>query len=111
MINLMKDEVYKRSDFHHYFYLKRSIYGVFMILLLYVDDHLVASNYQDKIMKLLPNILKKLTTKDLGEAKKILDMYTMRDDENSKLWLSELTISQRFLKDLEWWIADQYIFY
>lgn len=55
-----------------------------MILLLYVDDHLVASNYQDKIMKLLPNILKKLTTKDLGETKKILDMYTMRDDENSK---------------------------
>ena len=63
--------------------------GRYIIMLLYVDDMLVAgSNMQDK------NVLKKklansFVMKDLGAAKKILGKKITRDRKNHKLTLSQ----------------------
>ena len=50
-----------------------------MCLLLYVDDMLIASKNRSAINKLKKNLSSEFEMKDLGEAKKVLDMEIERD--------------------------------
>jgi hypothetical protein len=85
----MTEKGYNRCHFDYCVYFKRLENGCYIILLLYVDDMLVAgSNMQDI------NVLKKKLTnsfpmKDLGATNKILGMRITRDMKNHKLTLSQ----------------------
>jgi len=85
----MKDQKYKRSKYDHCVYLRRLQDGSYIYLLLYVDDMLIAAKSQVEIDKLKDQLSKEFEMKDLGEAKKILDMEINRDKERGKLWLSQ----------------------
>ena len=61
--------------------------GFYIYLLLYIDDMLIAAKSQVEIDRLKAQLEFKM--KDLGEAKKILDMEINRDRERGKLWLSQ----------------------
>ena len=75
----MQEEGFEISDYDHCVYMKRKVNGSFTLLLLYVDDMLIASNDHDKIKSLKLDISKRFATKDLGEARKILGMRIHRD--------------------------------
>ena len=70
---------YIRSNFDHCVYFRKLHDGSFLYLLLYVDDMLIASRNQGEICRLKAQLSKELEMKDLGEAKKILDMEIARD--------------------------------
>jgi hypothetical protein len=78
-----------RCHYDHCVYFKRLENGSYIILLLYVNDILVAwSNMQD-INVLKMKLANSFAMKDLGAAKKILGMRIIRDEENCKLALSQ----------------------
>ena len=85
----MQDEGYSRCDFDHCVYFKGSTRGMLNCLLLYEDDMLIASNDRKEIKSLKLHMSKKFATKDLGAAKKILDIRIHRDRKHGKLWLSQ----------------------
>nr|CAD1837132.1 unnamed protein product [Ananas comosus var. bracteatus] len=99
--SFMQDEGYKRCDFDHCVYFRGSTHDSFTILLLYVDDMLIASNDQNDITKLKLDMSKKFATKDLGEAKEILGMQIKRDREHGKLWLSQSGYISKVLERFE----------
>ena len=53
----------------HYVYFKKITNGNYVILLLYVDDMLVAGSSMHEIVDLKENLAKIFEMKDLGEAK------------------------------------------
>lgn len=57
-------------------------------LLLYVDDIFIATENISKLKWLKSKLLKEFDKKDLGEARKILDMKIKRDRKGRKLWPS-----------------------
>lgn len=71
---------------HRLFSLKRS--NCFLILLVYVDDVLIAGNSKSEIIKVKYFLHKKFTIKDLGHAKYFLGLEITRFD-------SELFVNQR----------------
>ncbi|GJR43670.1 retrovirus-related pol polyprotein from transposon TNT 1-94 [Tanacetum coccineum] len=60
-------------------YFKRFRNNDFIILLLYVDDMLVAGPNKDRISKLKAQLAREFDMKDLGPANKILWMFNMQD--------------------------------
>ena len=60
----------------------------FIILLLYVDDMLIACNDMSKINELKSPLGKEFYMKDPGAATKMLSMGIRRDKKVGKLWLS-----------------------
>jgi hypothetical protein len=84
----MTEHGYSRFQSDHCVYFKRLENGSYIILLLYVDDMLVAwSNMQD-INVLKKKLANSFSVKDLGAANKILGMRITRDRKNCKLTLS-----------------------
>ncbi|GJX28420.1 retrovirus-related pol polyprotein from transposon TNT 1-94 [Tanacetum coccineum] len=69
-------------------YFKRFGNNDFIILLLYVDDMLVAGPNKDRINKLKAQLAREFEMKDLGTANKILGMQIHRDRVSRKIWLS-----------------------
>ncbi|KAG8485167.1 hypothetical protein CXB51_021347 [Gossypium anomalum] len=61
----------------------------FVYLLLYVDDILIAAKDKGEIRKVKAQLSEEFEMKDLGPAKKILDMKILRDRKASKLYLSQ----------------------
>jgi hypothetical protein len=85
----MTEQGYNRCHSNHCVYFKKIENGSYIILLLYVDDMLVAwSNMQD-INVLKKKLVNSFVMKDLGAAKKILGMRITRDKENHNLTLSQ----------------------
>ena len=85
----MTEQGYDRCHSDHCVYFKRLDNRRYIILLLYVDDMLVAgSNIQD-INVLKRKLAKSFVMKDLGAAKQILHMRIARDRTNHKLTLSQ----------------------
>ena len=85
----MTEQGYDRCHSNHCVYFKRLDNGRYIILLLYVDDMLVArSNMKDKNV-LKRKLAKSFVMKDLGVENQILGMIIMRDMENHKLTLSQ----------------------
>jgi len=76
-----------RSEYDHCVYFK-SFSGIFIILVLYVDDMLIASKIMKEINRLNVQLFRAFDMKDLGVAKHILGMEIHRDGKNGELWLS-----------------------
>ena len=78
---------FKRCETDHYCYVK-SFDNSYIILLLYVNDMLIAESSIEKINNLKKQLSKQFAMKDLGAAKQILDMKIIRDKANGTLKLS-----------------------
>ncbi|KAH9680676.1 hypothetical protein KPL71_026642 [Citrus sinensis] len=81
----MKGQRYIRNKFDHCVYFRKLQEGSFIYLLLYVDDMLIASKSKDEIEKLKTQLDQEFEMKDLGEAKKILNMEICRDRARGKM--------------------------
>eukprot|EP00252_Welwitschia_mirabilis_P018673 TRINITY_DN4156_c0_g1_i5.p1 TRINITY_DN4156_c0_g1~~TRINITY_DN4156_c0_g1_i5.p1 ORF type:complete len:1283 (+),score=262.04 TRINITY_DN4156_c0_g1_i5:125-3973(+) len=93
----MIEQKYERCKVDHCVYLMRTT-GKITILLLYVDDMLIAGNDLHEIQRLKSQMAKKFATKDLGQAKQILGMRIERDRKSGKLWLSQSDYIHKVLK-------------
>ena len=69
-------------------FIKRYEEGDFLILLLYIDDMLIAGQETRKIGSLKKALGKSFAMKDLRPTKKILGMHITRDRARKMLWFS-----------------------
>ena len=76
---------FTRSEYDHCVYFKKLENGMFIILVLYADDMLVASKSMVKINRLKAQLARAFDMKDLGVEKQILGMEIHRDMKNGKL--------------------------
>nr|CAN77134.1 hypothetical protein VITISV_039954 [Vitis vinifera] len=86
--NFMHRIGFKRCEANHCCYFK-SFDNSYIILLLYVDDMLIAGSDIEKINNLKKQLSKQFAMKDLGAAKQILGMRIIRDKANGTLKLSQ----------------------
>ncbi|MCO5574152.1 hypothetical protein L7F22_027932 [Adiantum nelumboides] len=70
----MLSQGYKRSDIDHCLYMRQAKDGSLLILILYVDDMLIASRQMAEILALKSKMAKVFDMKDMGEASHILGM-------------------------------------
>ncbi|KAH9789507.1 Integrase catalytic domain-containing protein [Citrus sinensis] len=89
---------YNRLSSDHCAYYKRFEDNDFIILLLYVDDMLVAGPNKDRIQELKAQLAREFEMKDLGSANKILGMQIHRDRNNRKIWLSQKNYLKKILR-------------
>lgn len=94
----MFEQGYTRCHSNHCVYLKKKNDGSYIILLLYVDDMLVAGSNMQEINVLKRKFANSFAMKDLGAAKQILGMKITRDMKNCKLTLSQNEYIQKVLK-------------
>jgi ATP-binding cassette subfamily B (MDR/TAP) protein 1 len=85
----MMSQSYIRSEYDQCVYYKKLNNGIFIILVLYVDDMILASKNITKINRVKAEMARMYDMKDLGATKKILGMEIFRDRRNGKLWLSQ----------------------
>ncbi|KAG8471995.1 hypothetical protein CXB51_036506 [Gossypium anomalum] len=95
--SFMTSHDFKTSSFDSCVYFKKNNNGSFMYLLLYVDDMLIASKNKGEIRKVKSQLSEEFEMKDLGAAKKILGMETLRDRKASKLYLSQKEYIEKVL--------------
>ena len=74
----MTKHVYSRCHSDHYVYFHRLDNGRYIILLLYVDDMLIARSNMHDINVLKRKLAKSFAMKDLGATKQILGMRIIR---------------------------------
>ena len=94
----MSEQGYTRCHSDHCVYLKKQNDGSYIILLLYVDDMLVAGSNMQEINVLKRKLANSFAMKDLGAAKQILGMRITRDRKNKKLTLSQSEYIEKVLK-------------
>ncbi|CAL8167682.1 unnamed protein product [Prunus armeniaca] len=82
--SFMIEHRYRRTTSDHCVFVKRFDDGEFIILLVCVDDMLIVGQNNDKISKLKKELSKSFAMKDLGPAKRILNMSISCDRKN---WL------------------------
>ena len=80
---------YMRSEYDSCVYFKKNEEGVYIYLLLYVDDILIASTDKVQVQKLKSELGSEFDMKDLGDAKKILGMEITRDRSGYELFVSQ----------------------
>ena len=80
---------YNRTNTDHRVFVKNFSDGDFVILLLYVDDTLIAGWDTSKIEKLKRELNKFFAIKDLEPTKQILGMKITRDRASKRLCLSQ----------------------
>ena len=85
----MSEQGYTICHSDHCVYLKKQNDGSYIILLLYVDDMLVAGSNMQEINVLKRKLANSFAMKDLGAAKQILGMRITRDRKNRKVTLSQ----------------------
>ena len=95
--NFMHKEDFQKCNADHCCYIKR-YQSIYIILLLYVDDMLVAGSNMDDIRRLKQQLSKEFDMKDLGPAKKILGMQITRDKHKGTLQLSQSEYIKRVLQ-------------
>ena len=95
--NFMRRVGYKRCDNDHCCYIKK-FKGSYIILLLYVDDMLIAGSDMSEIKKLKKQMSEEFEIKDLGAANQILGMSISRNKENGSLTLSQEKYIEKVLK-------------
>ncbi len=93
---MLKNE-FQRCNGDHCCYFK-GLKSSYIILLLYVDDMLVASANMGEIVKLKKQLSQEFSMKDLGEAKKVLGMRISRDRKLKTLKLSQAEYIDKVLK-------------
>ncbi|KAL0426860.1 UNVERIFIED_CONTAM: Retrovirus-related Pol polyprotein from transposon TNT 1-94 [Sesamum latifolium] len=79
---------YKRCEYDCCVYVKSLDDGSFIVLL-YVDDMLIAAKNMHDVLALKALLSQEFDMKDLGAAMKILGMEIHRDRGSRKLWLSQ----------------------
>ena len=89
---------FKRSTFDLCVYYKGLSNGEFIYLLLYVDDMLIACKHMDEIDNLKKLMSSKFEMKDLGEAKKILEIDIFRDKEKREIFVSQRKYIEKVLE-------------
>lgn len=90
---------YNRLSADHCTYYKRfEDDNDFIILLLYVDDMLIAGPNKGRIQELKAQLAREFEMKDLGPANKILGMQIHRDKNNRKIWLSQENYLNKILR-------------
>uniref|UniRef100_A0A2N9EY29 CCHC-type domain-containing protein n=1 Tax=Fagus sylvatica TaxID=28930 RepID=A0A2N9EY29_FAGSY len=87
---------FTRYQADHCCYVK-SFDNSYIILLLYVDDMLIARSSIEEINNLKKQLSKQFTMKDLGPAKQILGMRITRDKANGTLKLSQTEYVKKIL--------------
>ena len=78
---------FKRYEADHYWYVK-FFDNSYIILLLYVDDMLIAGSSTKEINNSKKQLSKQFAMKDLRAAKQIIGMRIIRDKANGTLKLS-----------------------
>ena len=81
----MSKQGYTRCHSDHCVYPKKKNDGSYIILLLYVDDMLVARSNMHEINVLKIKLENSFAMKDLGAAKQILGMRITRDRKKSQI--------------------------
>ena len=81
----MSEQGQTRCHSDHCVYLKRKNDGSYIILLLYVDDMLVAGSNMQEINVLKRKLANSFAMKDLGAAKQILGMRINQRQEESQI--------------------------
>ena len=84
----MQSHSYTRSETDHFLYTKRAKDGSLMVLILYVDDMLIAGRNDYEIDALKKRLMDAFEMKDLGDANHILGMRIIRDRTKILLYLS-----------------------
>ena len=93
----MHKEGFQKCNADHCCYFKR-YRSSYIILLLYVDDMLIAGLDMDDIRRLKQQFLKEFDMKELGPAKKILGIQITRDKQRGFLQLSQADYINRVLQ-------------
>ncbi|KAH9654151.1 hypothetical protein KPL70_027652 [Citrus sinensis] len=93
-----KENLVCRLSSGHCAYHKRFEDNDFIILLLYVDDMLVAGPNKDRIQELKAQLAREFEMKDLGPANKILGVQIHRDRNNRKIWLLQKNYLKKILR-------------
>ena len=96
--SFMLSQGYKRSDTDHCLYTKQAKDGSLLILILYVDDMLIAGKNIDEIAALKSKLNATFDMKDLGEASHILGMRIVRNRDKKVLFLSQSSYIDKVLK-------------
>jgi len=91
---------YFRSDCDNYVYSIKLLDDLFMYLLLYIDDMLIASKNISEINGLENQLSGEFKMKDLYATKKILGMEICKDQSVGKLYFHRLSILKGYLSDL-----------
>ncbi len=92
----MQRNGYFRRNADHCCYFKK-VKSSFIILLLYVDDMLVAGANLEEINNLKKQLSSEFEMKDLGVAKQILGMRISRDKHGGTLQLSQAEYIRKVL--------------
>ena len=87
---------FKRCEANHCCYVK-FFDNSYIILLLYVDDMIIARSSIEEINNLKKQLSKQFAMKDLGVVKQILDMRISRDKANGTLKLSQAEYVKKIL--------------
>ena len=85
----MAEHNFTRCELDPCVYFKKLPSGEFVILLLYVNDMLVAGTNKRIVNELKEKLASKFAMKDLGAAKKILGMTITRDRKKREITLSQ----------------------
>lgn len=72
--------------------------GTIILLLLYVDDMLIACQDKSRIQDLKKMLSKEFDMKDLGAAQKILGMEIQRDRTAGRIWISQAKYIKKVLE-------------
>lgn len=97
---------YLRCNFDYCVYYKLVKTDIYIYLLLYVDDMLVACKFMDKIKALKQLLNSEFDMKDLGQAKKILGMEIRRNMEKRIMFLTQRKYLEKLLGNFGWQIAS-----
>jgi hypothetical protein len=95
--SFMVSQNYTRSEYDHCVYFKKLNNGIFIILVLYVDDMLLEIKSITEINRLKAQMVRTFNMKDLKAARQILGMEIFKDRRNGKIWLSQQKYVEKIL--------------
>ena len=96
--SVMEEQGYKKTTSDHCVFVKKFSDDDFIILLLYVDDILIAGMNVSRIDRLKKKLSQSFAMKDLGPAKKILGIQIDRDRKSKKLYMSQEKYVEKVLQ-------------
>jgi hypothetical protein len=77
--SFMMSQNYTRSEYHNCVYFKKLNNGIFIILVLYVDDMLLSRKIISDINRLKDKMARAFYMKDIGARKKIFSMEILEE--------------------------------
>ena len=96
----MLSQGYRRSNIDHCLYTKKATDGSLLILILYVDDMILAGSSMDEMATLQSKLNDAFDMKDLGHANHILGMRITRDRQKRLLYFSQSEYVDKVLRRL-----------